>query len=305
MTPDAVRAALQQRLLAAGFYRLALGARRLPGIAVLGYHGLRPDDLPDEALAFPNWHLAASRFDAHCRVLASHCDLLSLDDWRAIRAGRVPRPRRPVLVTFDDAYRSVWTIGAPILRRHGVPAAVFACSEPSYGRTRLWFDEAARTLGAAGVETSKHDSYAALVARVAACGPIPDDDPEAVMAPSELRAFAAQAGIEIGSHTRRHAILARATPDEQRMELAESQRTLSEWTGRPVRALAYPNGRPGVDYTGDTVAAAHACGFDVAFSTRPAFALQTDPDLEQPRFLLTAAVSPAILLHRLAFSWAR
>jgi hypothetical protein len=130
--PDAPRSmnfaasqAIKQGLLATGHYRRALRRSRFPGVAVLGYHGLRGDDWPAGSMAFENLHVRASTFEAHCRVIRETCDPIALDDWRAALLGTAPLPQRPVLVTFDDGYRSVFTIGPPpICRRSSSPAPI-------------------------------------------------------------------------------------------------------------------------------------------------------------------------------------
>ncbi len=173
--------AVKQGLLAAGQYRRTLARTTLPGVAVLGYHGLRRDDLADGATAFENLHVRASTFDAHCRIVRDCCDPISLDDWRAAAAGRSRLPERPVLITFDDGYASVARIGAPILAAHRLPAVVFVCSEPIASRRLLWFDAVAARDGEAAVEPWKSRGYDRWLAECAGSAPVADDDPRAPM----------------------------------------------------------------------------------------------------------------------------
>jgi hypothetical protein len=70
-----------------------------------------------------------------------------------------------------------------------------------------------------------------------------------------------------------------------------------------VRAFAYPNGRPAVDYTPETVELVEASGFDFAFSAHHGFATSKEGPLERSRFLMLAGVSAAELAHRLSYSW--
>lgn len=57
--------------------------------------------------------------------LAENRMVLSLDRLlRDLRQGRVPRGGR-VVVTFDDAALDTYSIAFPVLRRHGLPAALF------------------------------------------------------------------------------------------------------------------------------------------------------------------------------------
>ena len=306
MTRETVTALVKRGLLAVGQYARVLARTRFPGVAVLGFHGLRADDLPRGAMAFENLHARRSVFDAHCRLVRETCHPISLDDWRAAIAGGRPLPERPVLITFDDGYRSVCTIGAPILAAHGLPAVVFACSDPMAHRRLLWFDHVAARDGEASVEGWKSVDYESWRAACVDSSPrVTDDDPRALMTPAELAALGQLPGVEIGAHTARHAILARASPARQREEIAESREAIAAWTGHPVRAFAYPNGRPGIDYSAETVEVVRDLGFDLAFTLRPSFAMPTEPPLERSRFLNVAEVSAAELAHRLAFAWQR
>jgi len=297
---------IKRGLLAAGHYRRALRRSRFPGVAVLGYHGLRGDDWPAGSMAFENLHVRASTFEAHCRVIRETCDPIALDDWRAALVGKAPLPPRPVLVTFDDGYRSVFTIGAPILAASNLPAVVFACSDPMERRRLLWFDDVAAREGEAAVEPWKAREYRSwLMACATNTQSVPDADSRALLTVPELQVLSRQRGIEIGAHTARHPILAQAAPEAQRAEIAENRAALEAWTGRPVRAFAYPNGRPGVDYNSETVAILHDLGFDFGFTMRPAFATASEPSLERSRFLVLAGVMGAELAHRMMYAWPR
>ncbi len=73
------------------------------------------------------------------------------------------------------------------------------------------------------------------------------------------------AGMDIGSHTRSHQILAHLSLDEQREELEGSRSILETELGAEVSVLAYPVG--GLDaYTRDTTRLVHECGYRAAFN---------------------------------------
>ncbi|MFI5177446.1 MAG: polysaccharide deacetylase family protein [Vicinamibacterales bacterium] len=297
---------VKRGLLAAGHYRRALSRVRFPGVVVLCYHGLRADDAPAGAMAFENLHVRASAFDAHCRVLRETCDPISLDDWRAALADTAPLPPRPVLITFDDGYRSVLTIGGPVLRAHGLPAVVFVCSDPAERRRLLWFDDVAAREGEGAVEEWKARPYADwLTACAADTRAVAADDPRALLTGTEVGVLSRQPGIEIGGHTARHPILAHATAAEQRAEIEANRAALERWTARPVRAFAYPNGRPRVDYDANSTAVLAELGFDFAFTMRPKCARPDEPALERSRFLMLAELMAPELAHRLTHAWSR
>lgn len=289
-----------------GHYTRRLRDDAFPGVAVLCYHGVQADDWPAGTVPFEGLQVRAAELDAHCDFLRETCHPISLEDWRRALAGGPPLPPRPVLLTFDEAYHTLRTIVRPILDRYAIPAVVFAWSEPIEQKRLVWYDAVARAQGEAEAERIKHLAYeqwravCSEHARTAWSG-----DPLAPVTVDELRSLAAAPRIEIGGHTTAHPILARASAAQQRAEIGLNKAKLEAWTGRRVRAFAYPNGEPGVDYTADAVALAAEYGFDFAFSTRYGFATPGEPPLERSRFVMVAGVSAAELGHRLAYSWPR
>lgn len=303
------RSRVKRVLHAAGHYAHKLRRQSFPGVAVLCYHAVRDDRLPPGSLPFEDLHVRAGELDAHARLLSATCHPITLAQWRSALAGGPPLPARPVLMTFDDGYRSYQT-AAEILGRHGVPSVLFACSGPVEKQAALWFDAVARAFGKTGeggeaeVERLKEVPYPAWRERTAAFeNAVPLDAPEALLSPGELRTVAARPLCEIGGHTVRHPILARASREEQRAEIADNRDRLQEWTGRPVTAFAYPNGQPGQDYTAETVELVRQAGYDFAFTTHDGFAVPGESPLERSRFVMTADISAAELAHRLCYSW--
>jgi peptidoglycan/xylan/chitin deacetylase (PgdA/CDA1 family) len=130
---------------------------------------------------------------------------IDLDDYVAIRAGRFPRPPKPVAITFDDGYASNYTLAFPVLRRHGFKATVFVALEP---------DEHTREQ-VAGVDE--------------------------FLDAAQIRELAAH-GISIQSHSLTHPVLADLDDAAVRHELAESRALLEAITNRPVRHFCVPRG---------------------------------------------------------------
>jgi peptidoglycan/xylan/chitin deacetylase (PgdA/CDA1 family) len=298
-------AAVKQSLLTLGRYARVLERMTFPGVAVLCYHGVRDNTLAKRTIPLQDLHIRTSTFMSHCRLIRDTCHPISLDDLRAAMEGRAELPARPVLITFDDGYRSVFRYAAPILAALNLPAVVFVCSGPLADRRLLWFDEVAARESDVAVERWKSVDYYTWRASCAMTSPVADDDPRALMTVDDLRAICQFKGIEIGGHTMWHPILAHASRDMQRDEIAHNLTALAEWTGRPIRAFAYPNGRPGKDYNADTMETLRECGVDIAFTTGEQFATPTMPALEIPRFLIRAGTGDAELAHRLAYSWKR
>jgi peptidoglycan/xylan/chitin deacetylase (PgdA/CDA1 family) len=148
-----------------------------------------------------------------------------------------PPAARTLAVTFDDAFRSVLLLAAPVLECLGVPATVFVPTRlVGAGEPMCW-------PGLEDIAAGPHASE--LVGLVW----------------DEIGALD-EAGWEIGSHTRTHARLT-AVPDATlEEELAGSRRDLRDRLGRPCRALAYPYG----DLDPRVVACAARAGYAAAAS---------------------------------------
>jgi len=294
----------KQVLFATGVHGRRLRRDPFPGVAVLCYHGVQEPGAT-APMTGGALHVRTPTLEAHCRVLASLCTPISGAQFLAASTGGIPLPPRAVLVTFDDGYRGVLTQALPVLARHGIPAVVFACTGPIARGERFWYDAVAMREGDASVERLKAGPYEVWRRRAAAAAvPAAVRDPNAPLSVDELRVLGAHPLIEIGAHTVEHPILAAAPPDEQEREIAGSRDMLTAWLGTPPSLFAYPNGRPGLDYTPDTVArvAAH---YRDAFAVGEAFTAPGRQQYEQRRFLMLDSCDGPELAHRLAVSWPR
>ena len=148
-----------------------------------------------------------------------------------------PRPGRTVVVTFDDAYRSVHAIARPILARLGLPATVFAPTSFIGSEQPMSWPGVDHWLG----------------------GP---HEGELVPMSWEELGDLAEAGWEIGSHTRTHPHLPRLSDGEVRDELRGSRGELEDRLGDRCESLAYPYG----DHDPRIVAQAHDAGYRAAAS---------------------------------------
>jgi peptidoglycan/xylan/chitin deacetylase (PgdA/CDA1 family)/SAM-dependent methyltransferase len=99
---------------------------------------------------------------------------------------------------------------------------------------------------------------------------------------AELRQLAANELAEVGGHTVRHPSLAALPLEAQRAEIEDGRRWLIEATGRPVRAFAYPFGKP-EDYTAETLALVKAAGFEVGVVNIPGVVTAMTDPFQWPR----------------------
>lgn len=294
-----LRDAARRLAVATGVPSARLRRRRWPGVLVVSYHAIKP--APGPRMAFDGLHVTAAQFEAHCAVFARLCHPISLAEWRAHRERGGALPARPVLVTFDDGYRSVAERAVPILERYEVPAAVFLCTGPIAAGERFWYDSLAERESEAAVEALKAADYGAWRAATehshrAASG----EDPHAPMNAETIARLARHPLIEFGAHTVTHPILARAPRDVQRAEIEGSVAAVAAWTGRPVTAFAYPNGRDGIDFDETTIDLLRAQGVTDAFSTRPAVAPLDVDRFRIPRLVAVDGWTGDALVWRLS-----
>lgn len=137
-----------------------------------------------------------------------------------------------IAVTFDDAYRSIAEIAHPLLDSMGIVATVFAPTA---------FVGTDRPIGWEGTDEWVSTDWAEEIQ---------------VMGWGEIERLA-QAGWEIGSHTRTHPHL--PTLDDAALvdELGRSRVEIEEALGRPCTSIAYPYG----DTDAHVARAAAAAGY--------------------------------------------
>jgi peptidoglycan/xylan/chitin deacetylase (PgdA/CDA1 family) len=124
---------------------------------------------------------------------------------------------RRLVVSFDDAYRSVLREALPLMSALGVPGSVFVPT-----------DVAAE----GGLMTDAISMPAEWTA---------SEEELRCMSWEELRGLA-EAGWEIGSHTCSHPNLTQLGAAAAAAELSRSRRACEEELQRPCRSLAYPYG---------------------------------------------------------------
>ncbi|HEX2459956.1 MAG TPA: polysaccharide deacetylase family protein [Vicinamibacterales bacterium] len=195
---------------------------RLP---VLLYHHVGPS----RPGTFPELTVSAERFARHVSWLVRRGYVgIRPADWLAWCGNHRALPRKPVLLTFDDAYADLTTYALPVLKRHDFGAAVFVVTH-HVGGENVWD----RLRGS---------------------------QPHRLMTEDQIREWAGR-GIEFGAHSRTHADLTTLSDREVQEEIDGSRDDLAAVTGQHVRAFAYPFGR-----TNEAVRNRVRAVFDCAFS---------------------------------------
>jgi peptidoglycan/xylan/chitin deacetylase (PgdA/CDA1 family) len=175
--------------------------------------------------------LEPDAFDAHCRWLAEHREVVDLATATAALDRRDRLPGRTVALTFDDGLSGLYHHAMPILVRHRLPATIFVVAE---------------TLLPAGRPVDWGDG---------------DPPPLEPLTLDQIREMA-EAGISFGSHSFAHHDLTTLGLEACTDDLRRSREVLEDLLGGPVPHLAYPRGR----HDADVRTAAERAGYEHAYS---------------------------------------
>src|SRR5579872_1598929 len=249
------------------------------------YHDVT--DTPDPLTAQLGMTTRPDVFRRHIAYFARNFDLIAAAD---LLDGRLPR--RPLLITFDDAYRSVLDIAGPLLREAAAPSLFFLIAAAVRGDT-VPVDNAlslaAETLGLPRVRTlaGLDDTSAAAVGDIVS-GPVAAlsraeiatlkqrvfdalGTTEATVRrqstifldPADLARFA-DCRIAVGNHSMTHSHFRSLSPPELEVEVGQSRAELQRWSGQPVDCLSIPFGDRR-DATVSALGAARASGHRAVF----------------------------------------
>jgi len=172
-------------------------------LTILMYH--RVEEIPPDA-AYPGNFVRPAQFSEQLAALSDWgYRSISFDDWLGYRERRRLLPGRPLIITFDDGYRSVADNAWRALRSHGFSATTFLVTG-QIGGTNFWD---------------------------------PDERQDSLLSADEVRALGRE-GMHFGSHTRTHRPLTKLSAVEMKEELERSRRDLEGLLREDVTALAYP-----------------------------------------------------------------
>jgi peptidoglycan/xylan/chitin deacetylase (PgdA/CDA1 family) len=155
---------------------------------------------------YPGNHVLPEAFEEQLAELRrSKYQSITFEKWISYKEKRAELPHRPIIITFDDGYRSTYHTAWPLLRRYGFSATVFLVAS-LIGKTNVWDVE---------------------------------ERQEPLLNESEIREMQ-NGAISFGSHTQSHRALTRIPPEEAARELTDSRKTLELLLDRQVTTLCYP-----------------------------------------------------------------
>ena len=172
-------------------------------VPILVFHKIGP--VPPDS-SYPRNYVRPEQFDALLASLRrAGYESIGFEQYLAHRRGRGTLPRKPIILTFDDGYRSNAEIAVPIMRKHGYTATIFVVPG-RLGQSNSWDTE---------------------------------ERQEPLLSADEIRALRAE-GFTFGSHTMNHARLTAVSPELALEELRASRVALEALLQEPVNVICYP-----------------------------------------------------------------
>ncbi len=268
----------------------------VPTVSILTYHHIAEQDPgypydPEVADATP------VQFRRQLETLARYGTPIGIDELiRALHGA--PLPKNPLMITFDDGYRSCHDTALPILRAVGVRAVFFISTAYITERRLYWWEQISLVLSQSKLKAARltypspleldledpklRNKLTAIIkdtpqldlarfldelARALRVDWTPQTERDyadgLVMTWDQIRTLS-RAGMDVESHTRRHRVLQTLAPEQLHDELAGSRAELEAQLGKPVRALAYPVGRRITEpYIREAIAAA---GYEIGLT---------------------------------------
>lgn len=269
---------------------------------VLGYHRVVEDFDALAGREMPSMLTSRAMFEHHLDYIGRHFRFVSVDDiGRHLTSGE-PFREPVAAVTFDDGYRDVYEHAYPVLKRKGIPAAIFVVTD-LVGRPfwqvhdRLyhlitkafatWNDPRRELTGllkelglpASDLIRNAESTRSPLDAVSALLPGLSIGDVRRVMGGIEasvgngfynvpqtltwpMLSEMRRAGMTIGSHTKSHVSLPMESSDTLAEELEGSKWALEQHLGEPIRHFCYPGGQ----FTPGVVDAVARAGYEYAYT---------------------------------------
>lgn len=265
--------------------------------------------LPDPLV--PN-DLDVARFEVVLDFIKTHFSVLPLAD-AVTHLQKNALPRLCAAITFDDGYAE-WRNGiGAMLEKRSLPATLFITTGQFFGRP-MWHERLANIVRThndvildttmirlpplkTGTETEKvsalqaleyHFKYLPLGVRDLFLQRLEDMVGAKASSVSSMSTDdlidLSNRGFEIGAHTLDHPILGLCDSDRAQREIGETREILEGIIKVPVRSFAYPNGRPGTDFSHRHIEMVKSAGYQYAVTTQWGAANHTSSPFQIPRF---------------------
>lgn len=212
-------------------------------------------------------------FDKSIRKLRKYFDFIGMNDFYRHLSTREPFKRASIVLTFDDGFRDNYTVGFPIFKRYRIPAIIYLTVNSIQGQELPWSQRLGYALYNTNIEgfelsfnggrkhlamktRSQRENAFKNLSRV--CERLDYQPREELLAEIKTKlsvdlpmdmmltwkmiAEMTMEGIEFGSHTLSHPLLANINQDEARNEILISKQIIENEINKIVEHFAFPAG---------------------------------------------------------------
>lgn len=217
-----------------------LAARSSRRLVILAYHGIRDQEQFAQQMEFISREMRPVTLGEALEIISNP---------------QADPPKRAVLVTFDDADRTLLERGLPVLQQFHIPAVAFVIAGYLNSSRPFWWREVEQLMGGGAFSSAiSRDAAIAIhqlkmmsdLERRRTISNLRQDrrspkPKEVQLRDSDLAVLDAE-GIAIGNHTVTHPLLDRCTHWRIHQEIQRAHRILFKAVGSAPVVFAYPNG---------------------------------------------------------------
>ena len=191
-------------------YTRAIAAKKSGGkwIPALMYHRVPTEPIETKNRTFVTAQQLRKQFETIRRMGLTP---IHFADYEAWLSGKSSLPKKPIFLTFDDAYQDNYTNLFPLLKEFNFKAVIYLLGDRSI-KSNVWDESSGEPI----------------------CP---------LMSVAQIHEMNQSPLIEFGSHSMTHADLTQCRPGEREFEIKASKKILEDLLGKPVLSFAYPYGR--------------------------------------------------------------
>lgn len=178
--------------------------------------------------------------------------------------------KNKVIITVDDGWRDNLLNIIPIAHFNKIPITIFVTTEPLIEGGAYWWSyikegvkQGITTCTVPFLKTLPNIKRMSVVNHVKSIVSLERE----CMTVEELKAISDSPYLHIGAHTLTHPILINCSDEQAELEISQSKSILDAIIPTPVDRFSFPNG----DYTNREVDLLKKHGYQLAFTTKPAF----------------------------------
>jgi peptidoglycan/xylan/chitin deacetylase (PgdA/CDA1 family) len=287
------------------------GAGNVP--AVIAYHRVVEDFASSAETSIPSMLVTGRTLERHLDWIGRRFRFVSLDELgSSLEAGH--SRRKPVAaITFDDGYRDFYFHALPLLKKKGIPAALFVVTDfldtkrvQTHDKLYLLLSRRfgpqlkagdlgslLQRLGIAGANVTAATPFQAtrqilealpqaeierILTLLERDVPISEDTYKPFYSLTwEMLATVRRAGVTVGSHTKTHVLMTNESGHKVSDEVTGSREQLEARLGVPVQHFAYPSGLFNTFSVNAVAAARYRYGYTTCTHRDPRHPMLTVP----------------------------